>query len=190
MAFRERRCGQEPDIFVVLTHRFVVALFLKKSFALTPGDDDLNRVDIVHQSGMRVDPSGLPFPAANMLEELNASSGTVLKRGRSRKPYFSPQRSSSCTMYASWHEGKGRVTRSGPPIRCGSRLVDGQVVWIEKCWSDEPDRERLRCRIWCRLGLAISLLNERSRARDDFRYYQRAPYAFHQGHGANPLIHK
>ncbi len=85
---RERRYGQEPDIFVVLSHRLVVALFLKKGFALTPGNDDLNRVDIVHQSRMRVDPSGLPFPAANMLEELNALKRHGLEAGPFAKAVF------------------------------------------------------------------------------------------------------
>ena len=85
---RERRCGQEPDIFVVLTHRFVVALFLKKSFALAPRDDDLDRVDIVDQPGMRVDPSGLPLPAANMLEQLNAFERNGLEAGPFAKAVF------------------------------------------------------------------------------------------------------
>jgi len=84
----ERRGGQEPDIFVVLTHRFVVALFLKKSFAAPPGDHDLDRVDIVDQPGMRIDPADLPFPAANMLEELNALKWHGLEAGPFAKAVF------------------------------------------------------------------------------------------------------
>ena len=72
----------------LLTDRFVVALFLKKSFALSPGEHDLDRVDIVHQPGMRVDPSGLPFPAANMLEKLNALKGHGLESGPFAKAVF------------------------------------------------------------------------------------------------------
>ena len=87
---RDSRSRLESYIFVVLTHRLVVAVFLKKSFALPPGDDDLSRVDIVDQPGMRVDPSGLPFPAANMLEELNALERRALESGPFAEAVFSP----------------------------------------------------------------------------------------------------
>lgn len=53
-----------------------------------PWDDDLDRVDIVHQPGMRVDPSGLPLPAANMLEELNALKRHGLEAGPFEKAVF------------------------------------------------------------------------------------------------------